>query len=342
MTEKKETLQQTLNHYHELGIDKQIDYDKFYLYSIITHSTAIEGSTVTEIENQLLFDEGITAKGRTLVEVMMNLDLKAAYEQAMQMAIHHADLSVETLCRLSAIVMKNTGSIYHTALGDFSSANGDLRLLNVTAGIGGRSYLSYQKVPAALEQFCQTLNERRKQVKTWWEAYQLSFDAHYELVTIHPWADGNGRMSRLIMNYIQFEFGLIPMRVLKEQKLDYIDALNQTRDKEDLSIFRKVMTDLHIANLRQEITAFEREEKKGGQKTSKGGQKNSKGGQKTSERILTYLASNPKASRKELSEQMSIAQSAIQKHLKALQLQGLLVRIGPNKGGYWEVVQNVI
>ena len=62
--------------YRELGIDNQIDYQKFYLYSIITHSTAIEGSTVTEIENQLLFDKGITAKGRTIEEQMMNLDLK--------------------------------------------------------------------------------------------------------------------------------------------------------------------------------------------------------------------------------------------------------------------------
>lgn len=59
--------------YRELGIDSQIDYRKFYLYSIITHSTAIEGSTVTEIENQLLFDKGISAKGRTIEEQMMNL-----------------------------------------------------------------------------------------------------------------------------------------------------------------------------------------------------------------------------------------------------------------------------
>jgi hypothetical protein len=48
---------QTVERYRVLGIDQQIDYKKFYLYSIITHSTAIEGSTVTEIENQLLFDE---------------------------------------------------------------------------------------------------------------------------------------------------------------------------------------------------------------------------------------------------------------------------------------------
>lgn len=55
-------LQEVLNKYKSLGVSEQIDYSKFYLYSIITHSTAIEGSTVTEIENQLLFDEGILQK----------------------------------------------------------------------------------------------------------------------------------------------------------------------------------------------------------------------------------------------------------------------------------------
>lgn len=62
-----------LAQFKELSIDKQIDYDKFYLYSLITHSTAIEGSTVTEIENQLLFDEGISAKGRSMTEQLMKL-----------------------------------------------------------------------------------------------------------------------------------------------------------------------------------------------------------------------------------------------------------------------------
>ncbi len=37
----------------ELGIGEAVDYDKYYLYSLITHSTAIEGSTLTEVEAQL-------------------------------------------------------------------------------------------------------------------------------------------------------------------------------------------------------------------------------------------------------------------------------------------------
>lgn len=47
-----------LSQFKELDISQQIDYDKSYLYSLITH-TAIEESTVTKIENQLLFGRQI-------------------------------------------------------------------------------------------------------------------------------------------------------------------------------------------------------------------------------------------------------------------------------------------
>ena len=70
-----------LEEHNRLGFQKQIDYNKYYLYSIVTHSTAIEGSTMTEVDNQLLFDEGLTAKGKNIIEQNMNLDLKAAYER---------------------------------------------------------------------------------------------------------------------------------------------------------------------------------------------------------------------------------------------------------------------
>lgn len=134
-------LLEVLKEYQELGISEQIDYQKFYLYSIITHSTAIEGSTVTEIENQLLFDEGITAKGKPMVEQLMNLDLKRAYEQSIRWAREHKPFTVEMLKNLSALVMRNTGSHYSTLMGEFDSSKGDLRLVGVTAGAGGRSYM---------------------------------------------------------------------------------------------------------------------------------------------------------------------------------------------------------
>ena len=75
-------IEEALKTYLVSIVEDQVDYQKVYLNSIVTHSTAIEGSTVTELENQLLFDEGIVAKGRSLTEQMKNVDLKDSYLNA--------------------------------------------------------------------------------------------------------------------------------------------------------------------------------------------------------------------------------------------------------------------
>lgn len=72
----KNQIQKIIQEYKSLSIQQQLDYDKFYLYSIITHSTAIEGSTVTEIENQLLFDKGISANKPMNEQLSKNLKKK--------------------------------------------------------------------------------------------------------------------------------------------------------------------------------------------------------------------------------------------------------------------------
>lgn len=320
-----------IERYKNLGIDSQIDYEKFYLYSIITHSTAIEGSTVTEIENQLLFDEGISASGKTIVEQMMNLDLKRAYEESIRMARSKTPITIDVLKTLSHLVMQNTGSTYKTALGDFSSANGDLRLLNVTAGVGGKSYLSYQKVPAKLQEFCDWLNAQRAREMSIADRYNLSFEAHYRLVIIHPWADGNGRMARLIMNHIQFEFGLVPAKVLKEDKGDYINALIATRESDDINHFLDFMTSEMIKTISSDIKAYiestgESREKK----------------QTSREKILSILQIHPEYSARKLADEIGISAKAIEKQLAILKAEGRLKREGPDKGGRWIVSNEIL
>ena len=256
--ENKDLLLRLLQQHKALGISDQIDYNKFYLYSIITHSTAIEGSTVTEVEAQLLFDEGITSGKRTVTEQMMNLDLKVAYEYGMQWIKRHEPITVDWLITLASKVMARTGSEYHSMGGDFSAAKGELRKLNVTAGAGGKSYMSYQKVPSRLATFCEELNKKRQAIDPSDVAaiYDLSFWAHYELVTIHPWADGNGRTCRLLMNLLQMEYDVLPTKVLKEDKATYIQALIDTRENDDLNIFIDCMARLHLQHLKADIDQF--------------------------------------------------------------------------------------
>ena len=148
--ENKDILLRLLKRHRELGIPSQIDFDKFYLYSIIVHSTAIEGSTVTEVEAQLMFDEGITSSKRTVLEQMMNLDLKVAYDYGREWIKRHEPITVGWLITLASKVMARTGREYSAMGGNFSAAKGELRKLNVSDGIGGKSYMSYLKVPERL------------------------------------------------------------------------------------------------------------------------------------------------------------------------------------------------
>ena len=336
--ELKKQFLDVLKEYHSLGIADQIDYKKFYLYSLITHSTAIEGSTVTEIENQLLFDEGITAKGRSLQEQMMNLDLKAAYEHSMRLAHQHEDFSVEMLKSLSAIVMKNTGASYNTAQGSFDASKGDLRLVGVTAGIGGRSYMNYQKVPVKLEELCKQLNQRRNELSNLDDIvakYLLSFDVHYQLVTIHPWVDGNGRMSRLVMNHLQYEFGLVPVKIVKEDKAEYIQALIDAREQDSLEPFREFMMEEHIRNISKEIEAYKKSQEDDPIKATSDPIKSFSDPIK--DRLYQAVLQDGTLNYAEYAAIVGASEATVKRRLGELKKEGAIIRVGSNKTGHWEI-----
>lgn len=342
--ENKDILLKLLEQHKELGISDQIDYEKFYLYSIITHSTAIEGSTVTEVEAQLLFDEGITSSKRTMVEQMMNLDLKVAYDYGMQWIRKHEPITVDWLVSLASKVMARTGCEYHSLGGDFDASKGELRKLNVTAGIGGKSYMSYLKVPMKLEAFCDELNRRRSEINPSDIAavYDLSFWAHFELVTIHPWADGNGRTCRLLMNLLQMEFDVLPTKVLKEDKAEYIQALIDTREGEDIEIFLNCMSCLHNQHLRNDIDQYMKSvDSEIDSTTQKDAITTPKTLNTTQKGILNYLKEHPHATRKDMAVAIGdITEDGIKFNIGKLQQYGLLKREGGRKSGTWVVIDN--
>lgn len=77
--------------------------------------------------------------------------------------------------------------------------------------------------------------------------------------------------------------------------------------------------------------------RKGGQKTPK---VDRKGGQKTHDVILSLITENPQITSMQMAERLGINRSAISKHLKRMQAEGVVRRIGPDKGGHWEVDHN--
>lgn len=256
-------IEQLYQEFQKLGISEAVDYEKYYLYSLIAHSTAIEGSTLTEVETQILFDEGLTAKGKPLVYHLMNEDLKKAFELAKTDSVSLIPITSAFLQKLNATLMRTTGSVHNVMGGSFDSSKGDFRLCGVTAGIGGWSYMNYLKVPVKVEEFCNVLQQRQNAVETLREQYELSFNAHLNLVTIHPWVDGNGRTARLLMNYIQFCHNLFPTKVFIEDREEYILSLRQSQEEENNRYFLDFMFGQLKKSLLLEIEKFNSSRKKG-------------------------------------------------------------------------------
>ncbi len=324
-----------LKAYLASGVEEQVDYQKFYLYSIVTHSTAIEGSTVTEIENHLLFDEGIAAKGRSLTEQMMNIDLKDAYLYAFKIASETIKYTPKLLQHLSALVMRRTGSEYSTLAGQFDSSKGEFRLCNVSAGIGGRSYLAYNKVPRAVDDFCNWLNDQISAIDKTDIAgcYRLSFEAHFRLVSIHPWVDGNGRATRLVMNMIQRQLSLVPSIVRKEDKGEYIQSLVDSREVEDSSITQDVMLRHHIANLNRRVLQYHGNDTVNWQYDTVNELKDGL------KRIYTAIRNNPTITHTQLMEMFNISASTTKRATRDLKKLGYIERDGSDKTGKWIVLK---
>ena len=248
-------IEQVLNQWKVREMDQVVHFEAFNHYAIVHHSTTIEGSTLTETETQLLLAEGITPGGKPLLHSLMTQD----HLTALQLVLAHAQQKqlpmVAWLQSINAAVMRQTGSVYETPLGRIDATTGAFRKGNVRAG--NTYFVNYDKVPALVTQLCSQLAQQLQTTGTPFEQLCLSFNAHFDLVSIHPFYDGNGCTARLLMNYVQAYFGLPPGIVFKEEKAAYFEALIATRASGDPEIFRNFMSGQYIRFLQQEMDRYE-------------------------------------------------------------------------------------
>ena len=93
----------------------------------------------------------------------------------------------------------------------------------------------------------------------------------------------------------------------------------------------------HCQHLQADIEQFVNSTtEKGGQKTS---EVDRKGGQKTRDVILDMIIQDAKVTSTQMAESLGINRSAVSKHLKKMQENGVIKRVGPDKGGHWEIIE---
>jgi Fic family protein len=243
-------LESLVNEYRRI-MQGQADLEKYTRYAITCHSTAIEGSTLTEEQVYNLLDLDLPAKNKPFTEQQMVIDHQKALVFTLNKVEERTPLTETLIREIGALVMKNTGSIYNTILGTFDSAGGDYRLLNVFAG--ARRFPDSSKVPALMKTFCREIGEKMQAATTFKEQCDLAFEAHFRFASIHPFADGNGRTSRLIMNYVLAAFNLPIFYVFKSDRISYIQALEKARETGNNTVFYNFMYRQYQKFIRKEL-----------------------------------------------------------------------------------------
>ena len=197
------------------------------------NSNGIEGNTLTLRETQVVL-EGITVGGKTIKEHLEAIN----HEKA----IIYLDELVKDNKPITEWNIKN---IHQLILKEIDNENAErYRRENVT--IKGATHIppDYIKIPELMEKLI--LNYET------WNKYHPIIQAallHGELVKIHPFIDGNGRTSRLIMNLDLMNNGYNPVIIKKEDRLEYYDALDKAHTTGNYTDFVKLINKLEIEML---------------------------------------------------------------------------------------------
>lgn len=218
-------------------------FEKSFDVEYAHNSTAIEGNTLSLIQTKAILEDGLSIGGKTLREIYEVANHAKAFSFLKTCVLEQKPLDESIAKDIHALLMENIlpGGIYR----------------NVDVRISGAGF----KPPVP--------NEMYRQIKLFFAdlAYRADLNpielaawTHAEFVKIHPYVDGNGRASRMLMNYQLMAKGFLPVSIAKENRLEYFEALEAYAVEGRLLQFADMVADLEEKRLDEYLAVREADE----------------------------------------------------------------------------------
>lgn len=216
-------------------------FERAFEISYTHNSTAIEGNTLTLIETRLVLEDGIAVGGKELREIYEQVNHQNAFRYVKRCIAQGEPLNENRVKNIHQMLMEHImpGGIYR----------------DVSVYISGAQHTP----PPPMEMY--------RQVKDFYldlewkgdslDAVALAAWTHAEFVRIHPFRDGNGRTSRLLMNYQLMAKGFPAVDIAKERRLEYFNALEAYAMEDDLGPFSEMIAGLVDKRLDQYLEMIE-------------------------------------------------------------------------------------
>ncbi|CRK90564.1 CLUMA_CG004267, isoform A [Clunio marinus] len=181
----------------------------------IYHSVGIEGNSMTLSETRSVLETRMAVSGRSVDEhnEVLGLDSAMKYVNA-------------SLVKNNYITLEDILEIHKRVLGHVDPIEGGI-FRRTQVYVGNHIPPKPQEVQILMDTFVEWMNSKEASEL---HPIKLAAIAHYKLVHIHPFTDGNGRTSRLLMNTILMRFGFPPVVIQKQQRLQYYNYLQMANE----------------------------------------------------------------------------------------------------------------
>ena len=209
-------------------------FDQSFEVEYAHNSTAIEGNTLTLIQAKTILEDGLSVGGKPLREIYEVANHAKAFAYAKKRIADGAPLDETTMKDIHALLMDGilVGGVYRDT---------EVRI----SGAGFKPpvpSIMYQQIKFFFDDLPRKCELNPVERAAW---------VHAEFVRIHPFVDGNGRTSRMLMNYQLMSDGFLPVSISKENRLEYYEALDSYATSGDLSPFADMVAFLEEARLKE-------------------------------------------------------------------------------------------
>lgn len=215
------------------------NFDKAFEVDYAHNSTAIEGNTLTLIETKVLLEDEISVGNKSLREIYEVLNHNKAFAYVKKCISENKQLDENIVKDIHSILMENilVGGVY---------SNVEVRITGAKHKPPAPSEMYYQ-----IKEFFSNINS-----KSDLNPIELAAWTHAEFVKIHPFIDGNGRTSRLIMNYQLMRNEFLPVSINTEDRLEYFNLLEEYAVNGNLAPFVDFIAKLEEQQLDEYLSIF--------------------------------------------------------------------------------------
>ncbi|MDR3241685.1 MAG: Fic family protein [Lactobacillaceae bacterium] len=240
---------QQLNTYRPLS---KVEVDELNRQMKIEHiwsSNAIEGNSLTRYETESVLANGMTISSKPIKDALEAIDLSEAYDFVKDLATNDTPLSMRDMRDINRLVTLKT-----TERPEIAGAIRDIEVW--PNGFPKDTYAEPSQIPEKLAEFISWYNTTDD------HPVLKATKAHAKFVTIHPFIDGNGRASRLLMNFTLMRAGypIINIQPDVDARLYYMKSLQQYSQNHDINQFEQLIYNEVNTNLDERISILQNRE----------------------------------------------------------------------------------